>query len=81
VAFYRPVCHRGRWSRAFFIDWQDSPHPSQRGLEGVTVVGFRAEHPDPAPVRRMLSHLGLDLTAQAGQQVVLIADPACPRGA
>ena len=64
----------------FFIDWGDSPHPSQRGAEGVTLISLRAEHPDPAPVQRMLSQLELDLPVQAGPEVALIADLACPRG-
>jgi Glyoxalase-like domain len=64
----------------FFIDWGDSPHPSQRGAEGVTLIGFRAEHPDPAAVQRMLSALELDLPVQAGPEAALIADLACPRG-
>ena len=64
----------------FFIDWQDSPHPSQRGADGVTLIGLRAEHPDPLPMQRALSQLGLDLTVQAGREAALIADLACPRG-
>ena len=64
----------------FFIDWGDSPHPSQRGTEGVTLIGLLAEHPDTAPVQRMLSQLGLDLPVRAGPHATLIADLACPRG-
>jgi hypothetical protein len=64
----------------FFIDWGDSPHPSQRGAERVTLISLRAEHPDPAPVQRMLSQLELNLPVQAGPEATLIADLACPRG-
>jgi len=64
----------------FFIDWKDSPHPSQRGAEGVVLIGLRAEHPDPASVRRILLQLGIDLSVEAGPQAALIADLACPSG-
>ena len=64
----------------FFIDWGDSPHPSQRGAEGVTLIDLRAEHPDPDPVQRLLSKLDLDLPVRAGPQAGLVANIACPRG-
>jgi hypothetical protein len=64
----------------FFIDWGDSPHPSQHGAEGVALIGLRAEHPDPTPVQRILSQLELDLPVQAGPEAALIADLACPSG-
>jgi hypothetical protein len=64
----------------FFIDWRDSPHPSQRGAAGVILIGLRAEHPDPASVQHILYQLGLDLSVQAGPQPALIAEVACPRG-
>jgi len=64
----------------FFIDWEDSPHPSERGAEGVTLIGLRAEHPDPASVQRMLRQLGTDLPVKSGPHAALVADLACPRG-
>jgi len=64
----------------FFIDWRDSPHPSQCGAEGVTLISLRGEHPDPAPVQRILSLLELDLPMQLGPEAALIAELACPRG-
>lgn len=64
----------------FFIDWQASPHPAQRSVGGVTLIGLRAEHPDAALVRRKLLQLGIDLSIQVGPHPALIADLACPRG-
>jgi hypothetical protein len=64
----------------FFIDWGDSPHPSQRGTEGVTLLSLRAEHPDPTPVQRILALLELDLPLQLGPEAALLAELACPRG-
>jgi len=64
----------------FFIDWGNSPHPSQHGAEGVTLISLRAEHPDPVAVQRVLSALELDLPVQRGSEAALIADLACPRG-
>ena len=64
----------------FFIDWRDSPHPSQCGAEGVTLISLRGEHSDLAPVQRVLSLLELDLPIQLGPEAALIAELACPRG-
>jgi Glyoxalase-like domain len=64
----------------FFIDWENSPHPSELSAEGVTLVGMRAEHPDPEPVQRVLQQLGTDLQVQAGQRAALVAEFVCPRG-
>jgi hypothetical protein len=38
----------------YFIDWGSSPHPSATAARGVTLVSFRAEHPDAERVQAML---------------------------
>ena len=63
-----------------FIDWGQTPHPARSAAEGATLVDFRAEHPDPQPVKKMLNQLGLDLPIQAGLRPALIATITCPRG-
>jgi hypothetical protein len=64
----------------FFIDWGQTPHPSSTAAPGLTLIDLRAEHPDPKPVQKMLSQLGLDLPLQAGSKPVLIATITGPRG-
>lgn len=56
-----------------FIDWGDSPHPARTAVKGATLVSLRAEHPDVQGVRRMLRHLGLDLSVKRVQRPALIA--------
>ena len=63
-----------------FIDWGQSPHPAGGAAKGATLVDFRAEHPDPQPVKKMLSQLGLVLPVQTGLKPALIVTIACPRG-
>ena len=64
----------------FFIDWGTTTHPAGSGAPGVTLVDFRAEHPDPARVRAMLSTLGLDLPVARASRAALIATIDGPRG-
>src|SRR5262245_37144257 len=39
----------------FFIDWGKSPHPAASSAKGATLVSLRAEHPNPAEIRRILA--------------------------
>jgi hypothetical protein len=57
----------------FFIDWGDSPHPSQSAPRGATLVSLRLEHPDVADVRRMLQTLDLDVAVTAGETAAIVA--------
>ena len=57
----------------FFIDWGDSPHPATTAAKGASLVGLRAEHPGAGGVRRMLRHLGLDLSVKRGKRPAIIA--------
>lgn len=64
----------------FFIDWGDTPHPAQTAPPGAMLIDLRAEHPEPAHVRTMLSRLGLDLRVSSGPRAALVALILSPRG-
>jgi Glyoxalase-like domain len=64
----------------FFIDWGTTPHPASMAATGATLVGLRAEHPDPNRVRELLKQLGLDLSVTNGSRPALVATIQCPRG-
>jgi hypothetical protein len=50
----------------FFIDWRESPHPSETAAAGAELVGLSAEHPEPESVRAALRVLGISLPVAAG---------------
>ncbi|MET0164930.1 MAG: VOC family protein [Vicinamibacterales bacterium] len=64
----------------FFIDWGKTPHPAGTATPGLSLIGLRAEHPDPEPVQEALHTLGLDLRVQRGPRPALIATVDTPRG-
>jgi len=65
----------------FLIEWgTGTPHPSTTSPGGCTLVGLRAEHPDPAAVRQMLAALGLDLPVTEGPVPALYAVIETPHG-
>ena len=64
----------------FFIDWGTSPHPAATAAKGATLVALRAEHPNPAEIRRMLAALGINLAVTQGPKPALIAIVECPKG-
>jgi hypothetical protein len=64
----------------FFIDWGQTPHPAATAATGATLIGLRAEHPDPDRVRRALDQLGLDLPVTPGAAPALIATIDGPHG-
>jgi ketosteroid isomerase-like protein len=64
----------------FFIDWGQTPHPSRSAAAGVTLVGLRAEHPEPERVRGVLRLLEIDLPVDRGAAPALIATLETPRG-
>jgi hypothetical protein len=63
-----------------FIDWGETPHPARSSAQGARLVDFRAEHPNPEPVQKMLKQLGIDLPVQTGPQPALIATIIGPKG-
>ena len=64
----------------FFIDWGTSMHPSATATQGASLVGLRAEHPQPDQVRKMLDGFGLDLAVAMGPRPALVATVSGPRG-
>ncbi len=64
----------------FFIDWGATPHPAGAAAAGATLIGLRAEHPDPAPVRAFLRRLGVELAVSAGPAPALVATLDTLRG-
>ncbi len=63
----------------FFIQWT-TPNPARTSAKGATLVGLRAEHPDPAGQQRLIQRFGLNLIVRAGPAPALIAIIDCPRG-
>jgi hypothetical protein len=64
----------------FFIDWGESPHPSQAAAAGLTLVDLRLEHPDVASIQRMLRALDLDVAVSAGERPAIVASIDGPHG-
>ncbi len=64
----------------FFIDWGDTPHPSQSSPAGVRLKTFRGEHPDAHLVRRMLRQVGLRLPIRNADRPGLVAVLVGPGG-
>jgi catechol 2,3-dioxygenase-like lactoylglutathione lyase family enzyme len=57
----------------FFIDWDESPHPSLGAPDGGRLVRLEARHPEPARVAALIEELGLDLEVGPGAAPELIA--------
>jgi hypothetical protein len=64
----------------FLIDWGATAHPASALPKGCTLVGLRAEHPNPERVQTMITALGLELSVTRGSAPALIATIATPRG-
>jgi glyoxalase-like protein len=64
----------------FFIDWGESPHPADAAARGATLVGLRAEHPEPEKVSEMLAAVGVALDVRAAAAPALVAELETPRG-
>lgn len=63
-----------------FIDWGASPHPSEVAAQGASLLGMRAEHPQPDKVKVMLDALGVRLHVGKGTQPALILTIQTPHG-
>jgi hypothetical protein len=64
----------------FFIDWGETPHPSETAPVGCELVDLRAEHPDVGRVREILNGLELNLRVESGPTPALIAKIRGPGG-
>ena len=54
-----------RWP--FFIDWQESPHPSVNAPRGCSLVEFLITTPDPEVYRQLMQRLGIEVAVEAGE--------------
>ncbi|MGH9137825.1 MAG: VOC family protein [Acidimicrobiales bacterium] len=57
----------------FLIDWGDTAHPSVSAPNGLRLVTFRIEDPDPSPIAAALAALGADVEVVAAEQPSLVA--------
>ncbi len=66
----------------FLIDWSESPHPAPSAPSGCALHFFRAEHPDPGPIRDYLGLLGLrdELEVSQGPVPRILAGRVTPNG-
>lgn len=64
----------------FLIDWGPTESPARAAAKGCTLLGLRAEHPDPARIRAMLLALGVELEVESGRAPALIARIGTARG-
>ncbi len=64
----------------FLIDWGRTERPARTAPKGCTLLGLRAEHPDPARIGAMLLALGVELAVESGRAPALIATIGTARG-
>jgi hypothetical protein len=64
----------------FLIDWGSTPHPAHSAPQGCALIELRAEHPEAARVREMLSAVGQDLVVNSSSAPALAATIETPRG-
>lgn len=57
--------HRFGGLLPFFIDWQNSPHPSTAKGESLSLTRFTVSHPD-GELRELYAHLGIPVTVDIG---------------
>ena len=50
----------------FYIDWGETPHPSDTSARGLKLISLRAVHPDPDGLAAVYDGLGLPVTVVAG---------------
>ncbi len=64
----------------FFIDWQESPHPSAAAPTGCSLAEFVVSTPEPAKYRALMQALCIDVEVEAGE-VGFVATLQTPKGA
>ncbi|MDX1493363.1 MAG: VOC family protein [Longimicrobiales bacterium] len=64
----------------FFIDWGDSPHPSETLTTRCRVADVRVEHPDAVRVEAWLRELGLDTRVSRAHAPRVVATLQTPNG-
>ena len=64
----------------FFIDWQESPHPSAAAPTGCSLAEFVVSTPEPAKYRALMQALRIDVEVEAGE-MGFVATLQTPKGA
>lgn len=64
----------------FCIDWADTPHPALVAEPGLTLVGLRAEHPEPGRMATLLASLGFGMLIDEAARPGLRARVSGPLG-
>ncbi len=50
----------------FYIDWGNTPHPSETSAQGLKLISLRAFHPEPDELAAIYAALGLPVVVEAG---------------
>lgn len=58
----------------FFIDWRDTPHPSQTSAQGARLVSIVVTHPEPAGLRKLYRAFGVRVPVRAGERPSITAE-------
>ena len=64
----------------FLIDWSASSHPSQSAPQGVRLLDFRVESPDPEETLATLQSLGVRVPIERSERPRLVATLEGPAG-
>jgi len=64
----------------FAIDWRGSPHPATTTPTGCSIRGFTVLHPEPGPLARIYSALGLDIPVRGGLRPGFVLALDTPKG-
>lgn len=75
-----PFMERGDGIVPFFIDWGESPHPSEALEGGCELVGLRGKHTNPGRVRELLEHVEVELPVSPGGRPRLVAQIRTGKG-
>ena len=79
--FTDPLAARNGGLVPFFIDWGDSPHPSESLPQGCELLDLSLRHPHPENVRERLDLLGFDLPVTPAETPGVGARIRTPKGA
>ena len=58
----------------FFIDWLDTPHPSQTSAQGPQLVSIEVTHPQPDGLQKLYKAFGVRVPVRAGQRPRITAE-------
>lgn len=64
----------------FVLDWGETPHPAADMPSGGSLVGLRAEHPEPDSLKAALEALDFDLRVSQSDTPAIIATIETKRG-